>query len=546
MSILFSLLSLFMISQKADMILYNGKIMTMNDNIPYVEALAIRQNKIIAIGSDEEILRLKKRGTKVINLKKRLTLPGFNDTHLHFLSGGESLFILDLRGKNEEQIIGMLKSKISESRRGEWIEGRGWDQYYFKDKKFPTKDILDKVAPDNPVIFRRVGGHIIWVNSKALELANIDKNRKSPEGGEILKDKNGNPTGILKENAADLIYSIMPKIDFNTAKKYILKALEQTKKYGITSIQDNSPLIALKTYKYLYRRGKLKLRISFWGDFNKTVEENLKIKKSFRGYNQRKLKFGIIKGFMDGTLGARTAKMFLPYADKQDTTGLFTIDLDELFKKVVEFDKAGFQIGFHAIGDYGVWMALESFKAARIINGERDSRHRIEHSQTVREKDLKAYKELGIIASVQPSHMIYDFIWAEKRLGKERIGEAYRWKSFIDNKIPIAFGTDWPIVPLNPMIGIYAAVTRKTQKGFPIGGWNPKEKLTVYQALKYYTKGGAYASFEENYKGTLEPGKLADIVVLSKDITELPPSEILKTKVDMTIFDGKIIYVNKK
>lgn len=546
MNVLFSLLSLFMISQKADLILYNGKIMTMNNNLPYVEALAIRGNKIIAIGSDEEILRLKKRNTKTINLKRKLALPGFNDTHLHFLSGGESLFILNLNEKDEEGIKEDLRKKVKQVKKGEWIEGRGWDQYYFKNGKFPTKEFLDKIAPENPVILKRVGGHIILVNSKALELAKINRDPISPKGGEIVHYQNGEPTGILKENAANLIYSIMPVTDFNTVKKYILKALEEAKKYGITSIQDNSSLLALKVYKYLYRRGKLNLRISFWGDFNKTPAENMKIKNSFRGYNPRKLKFGIIKGFMDGTLGARTAKMFFPYADKPETTGLFTIDIDDLFRKVTEFDKAGFQIGFHAIGDYGVWTALEAFKIAKIKNGTRDSRHRIEHSQTVREEDLNIYKNLGIIASVQPSHMIYDFIWAEKRLGKKRVKEAYRWKSFVDKGVKIAFGTDWPIVPLNPMIGIYAAVTRKNLKGFPVGGWNSKEKISIYKALRYYTLGGAYASFEENYKGTLEPGKLADIIVLSKDITELPPSEILKTKVEMTIFDGKIIYKNKK
>ncbi len=546
MNIFLAFLSLFMVSQRADLILHNGKIMTMEKNIPYVEAVAIRRNKIIAIGSDEEILKLKTKRTRVIDLKGRLALPGFNDSHLHFLSGGKSLFILDLNGKNESKIALLLKNKLKEVKPGEWIEGRGWDQYYFKNRKFPTKEFLDKIAPNNPVVFKRVCGHMIWVNSKALELAGITKDTKSPEGGVIVKDGNGEPTGILKENAAELIYKVIPEINFETAKKYILKALEEAKKYGITSIQDNSSLLALEVYKYLLKRNKLTLRISFWGNFSKSVEENMKVKRGIERLNSRQLRFGLIKGFMDGSLGARTAKMFLPYSDNPKTSGIFTIDLDELFRKTIAFNKAGLQVGFHAIGDYGVWMALKAFEASDIINHSKSLRNRIEHSQTVRLSDINDYKRLNIIASMQPSHMLYDYKWAEKRLGKERSKGAYAWNSFEKKGVHVAFGTDWPIVPLNPMIGLYSSVTRTNFEGLPVGGWIPKEKISLKQALYNYTTEGAYATFEENIKGKIAPGMLADIVVLSNDITRLPYSEILKTKVDLTIFDGKIIYKRER
>ena len=538
-------LSLFMVSQRADLILHNGKIITMDKKIPIVEAVAIKKNKIIAIGSDDEILKLKTGRTRVVNLKGKLTLPGFNDSHLHFLSGGKSLFILDLNGKTEEEIGALLREKLKDVKAGEWIEGRGWDQYYFRNKKFPTKDYLDKIAPDNPVVFKRVCGHMIWVNSKALNIAGITKNTKIPEGGEIVKDRNGEPTGILKENAADLIYKAMPEMNFQSAKKYILKALEVAKRHGITSIQDNSSLLALKVYKYLLKRNKLTLRICFWGNFSKSVEENLKVKKGIDRLNSKLLRFGLIKGFMDGSLGARTAKLFLPYSDNPKTSGLFTIDLDELFKKTVAFNKAGLQVGFHAIGDYGVWMALKAFEASEIINHSANLRNRIEHSQTVRKSDIKEYKRLNIIASMQPSHMLYDYKWAEKRLGKERSKGAYAWNSFEQEGVHVAFGTDWPIVPLNPMIGLYSAVTRTNYEGLPVGGWIPQEKISLSQALYNYTAEGAYATYEENIKGKILPGMLADIIVLSDDITRLPYSEILKTKVDLTIFDGKIIYKRK-
>ncbi len=545
MNVFLAFLSLFMVSQRADMILYHGKIMTMNPNLPYVEAVAIRRNKVIAIGSDEEILKLKTKRTKLINLNGRLALPGFNDSHLHFLSGAKSLFTLDLNNKNEDEIATLLRERLKSARPGEWIEGRGWDQYFFRGKRFPNKEFLDKIAPDNPIAFRRVCGHILWVNSKALEIAGINKNTKSPEGGEIVKDKNGEPTGILKENAAELVYKVMPEMDFNTAKKYILKALDEAKKYGVTSIQDNSSLLALEVYKYLYKRGKLTVRVSFWGDFYKSVKENLKVKRGIERYNSKYLRFGLIKGFMDGTLGARTAKMFFSYADDPTTSGMFTMDLNELFRKTIEFNKAGLQVGVHAIGDYAVWMALKAFEAAEISSGRKDLRNRIEHSQTVRLSDIDDYKKWNVIASMQPSHMLYDYKWAEKRLGKERSRGAYAWNSFIKKGVHVAFGTDWPIVPLNPMIGLYASVMRANFKGEPAGGWIPDEKISLFQAIYNYTVEGAYATFEENIKGKIVPGMLADIIVLSNDITSSPYHEILKTKVDITIFDGKIIYERK-
>jgi len=545
MNVFLAFLSLFMVSQRADMILYHGKIMTMNPNLPYVEAVAIRRNKVIAIGSDEEILKLKTKRTKLINLKGRLALPGFNDSHLHFLSGAKSLFTLDLNNKNEDEIAALLKERLKSARAGEWIEGRGWDQYFFKGKKFPTKEFLDKIAPNNPIAFKRVCGHILWVNSKALEIAGINKNTKSPKGGEIVKDRNGEPTGILKENAAELVYKVIPEMDFKTAEKYILKALDEAKKYGVTSIQDNSSLLALEVYKYLYKRGKLTLRVSFWGDFYKSVKYNLKVKRGIERYNSKYLRFGLIKGFMDGTLGARTAKMFFPYADDPATSGMFTMDLNELFRKTIEFNKAGLQVGFHAIGDYAVWMALKAFEAAEISSGRKDLRNRIEHSQTVRLSDMDDYKKWNVIASMQPSHMLYDYKWAEKRLGKERSKGAYAWNSFIKKGVHVAFGTDWPIVPLNPMIGLYASVMRANFEGEPIGGWIPDEKISLFQAIYNYTVEGAYTTFEENIKGKIVPGMLADIIVLSNDITSSPYHKILKTKVDITILDGKIIYERK-
>ncbi len=527
------------------MIIYGGKILTMNLKKPFVSAVVVDNGKIVFAGDKEKAMGFKNERTFIIDLKGRTALPGFNDCHLHFLSGGKHLFELELYGLKKSEIIKKVKERVLSSKKGEWIIGRGWDQGFFKDKTFPKKEELDSVSKHNPVFLVRVDGHTAWVNSYALKIFGIDKKTKSPKGGEILKDKNGEPTGILKENALEIYKKYIPEPSIEDVEKYIESAIKKANSLGITSIQDMSDLKALDVYEKLLNSGKLTLRISFWGNFDKGLDYNLKLRERIEERGKGIIRMGIVKGFIDGTLGSRTAKMFKPYSDSPTQRGVFTIDLNEFFEKLFEYEKHGFQIGFHAIGDMGVWMVLNGYEAVYRAFGERDRRWRIEHSQTVIEDDLMRYKRYGVIASIQPSHLIFDLLWARERLGKEREKEAYRLSSFLKNKVNVCFGTDWPVSPLNPIYNLYSAVLRRDLKGYPAGGFNLKEGIELYMALYLYTYGSSYAEFEERRKGMISEGMYADIVVLSHDIFKVKPENLVDVKVDYTIFNGKVVYERK-
>ncbi len=529
---------------KADLVLKNGNFFTVNKLRPKVEAIAIRGNRILATGKDEEIDRFIGENTRIIDLNGMFGCPGFNDAHLHFLSGGMSKMEVDLTGvKSIREIQKRVIKKLRSLPPGSWLTGRGWDQSLFPDKKWPTKKILDSIAPDVPIFLRRACGHVALVNTKALHIAGINAGTPNPPAGEIVKDPvTGKPTGILKEEAMNLVSQYIPPPSKETIEKAVEIALEEARKFGVTSVQDNTSADMLDVYQKLLNKGKLTCRVSEWPPLQEDLKRYKKLKQK---YNGNMIHFGLLKGFSDGSMGSRTAAFFQPYFDDPTTRGIFQMTQDELNNLVLCADKEGFQIGIHAIGDAANRMVLDAYSLARKINGVRDSRHRIEHAQVLTKEDIPRFKELGVIASMQPTHCIEDLRWAETRIGLERCRYAYAWKSLKKQGAVLAFGTDWPVVSLNPMEGLYAAVTRRDTSGYPRKGWFPQERLTIQEAIEAYTLGSAYAEFREKEKGSLVPGKLADIVILDHNLLEIPSEEILKTRVLYTIMNGKIVYERK-
>ena len=531
----------------ADLALINGKIVTVDKNNPAAEAVAIKGDKILAAGSNNEIKKLIDiQTTKIIDLKGKMAVPGFIDAHIHLVGAGQELLQIQLRYVSDiSEIQRRVKEKVAESKSGEWILGGGWDHEILPGKKWPTKEIIDPVSPDNPVVLNRIDGHSCLVNSVVLKLSQITKNTPNPPGGLIVKDPvSGEPTGILKETAKGLIKQ--RKLSKNEQYEYdkiaVKSALKEAVRYGVTGIHHLNENFEI--FQELLKNGELTLRVTANGHMTKNPEKLKEYKqwKNILTNNSHMLKFGYLKGFVDGTLGSGTCALFESFSDNPATKGLPRMSQEKLNEYVILMDKEGFQIGLHAIGTKANNMALNAYKEAAKINGLRDSRHRIEHAQVIIPGDFQRFARLGVIASMQPVHCTSDIIFAEKRLGKKRCEGAYAWKSLLNAGVRIAFGTDCPVEPINPMEGLYASVSRKTRSGEPKGGWYPEERLSMEKALELYTLGSAYASFDEKIVGSIEKGKFADIVVLSQDLFKIPDDKIMQTKVVYTIVGGKIIY----
>lgn len=521
----------------------NGKVYTVNVKQPLAQAVLIEGNKIIFVGSNEEAKKLIDKSTEVIDLQGKLMLPGFIDDHVHFTSGGFYLQGIDLRpAKSTAELRAILK-KYAEKHKGKWITGGNWDHEAWEVKDLPTKEMIDDITPNTPVFVDRFDGHMALANSFALKLAKITKDTPSPEGGLIVKDpKTGEPTGILKDNAMSLIYSIIPSATEQETYNAAITALNHAKELGVTSVQDITYSQDLAVYKKLDKEGKLTCRIYTRmpiSEYQKLVKDNIKV-----GSGSDKLKLGSLKAFADGSLGSSTAWFFEPYHQDTTTVGLpMDIITDGSLRKwALDADRNGLQLSVHAIGDRANNYMLNLFKEIIETNPKWDRRFRIEHAQHVRFEDIPRFAELGVIASVQPYHCIDDGVWAEKRIGPERIKYTYPFRIFLDNSVMLCFGTDWTVAPLNPLLGIYAAVTRRTLDDKNPDGWIPDQKISVEEAIKCYTINSAYAAFEENVKGSIEVGKLADLVVLSDDILTIDPVRIKDVIVEMTVFDGKVIY----
>jgi len=525
----------------ADLVLYNGKIFTVDAGQPWARAVAIRDGKFVAVGSDLEVKKLIGKNTEVVDLQGRLALPGFNDAHVHFANGGLYLLGIDLRpARDEKQFVSILKEYIKKLPKGEWVTGGNWDHENWPSKKHPHKSLIDTVTPEHPVLLQRLDGHMSLANSLAMKLAGITRDTPNPQGGEIIKDKRtGEPTGILRDTASALVDAVIPPLSRQKRELAIRTAMRHARELGVTSVQDNSSSEDLEIYQDLLKQGELAVRVNAWRGADGWADfSRLGIQASFGGPF---LRLGTVKLFVDGSMGAGTALFFEPYADDPSTCGLPIHSQFELNDLVRNADRVGLQIAAHAIGDKANAWILEAFALARKENGVREARHRIEHAQVVQGRDIARFKELGVIASIQPSHCIDDMRWAEKRIGA-RVADAYRFASFLDSGVRLAFGTDWDVEPLDPRLGLYAAVSRELPGGGPARGWHPAEKLSLAQAIEMYTLGSAYAEFQEKVKGSITPGKFADLVVMEKDLFEISKKEILITPVAMTILAGKIVF----
>lgn len=527
------------------LILIHAKIWTVNPQQKEAEAVAVAGNRIVAVGSTADILRWKEERTRVIDLEGKRVLPGFNDAHVHFYSGGADLAGPQLRyAKSEQEFQNTLGEFARQLPRGEWITGGEWDHENWTPARLPTRQLIDPVTRNWPVFVARLDGHMALANSLALKLAGVDRNTKDVPGGVIVRDDKGEPTGILKDAAQGLVERVIPAPNQKQIRVAIRAAQEYANHVGVTSVQDMSAAPdVFRAYQTMLHNGELHVRIS--GHQPLRSWQRLADVGLLADFGSEYLHIGGLKGFADGSLGSTTALFFQPYLDAPNTSGIPSAELAEpekMAKNIEGADAAGLQIAIHAIGDKANHTILGFYEAVARKNGARDRRWRIEHAQHLLAEDIPRFARLHVIASMQPYHCIDDGRWAEKRIGPERAKTTYAFRSLLDAGATLAFGSDWDVAPMSPLMGIYGAVTRRTLDGKHPGGWVPEQKITVEEAVRAYTMGSAYASFEDKIKGSIEPGKLADLIVLSDDIFSIDPVKIADTKVEMMIFDGKILF----
>jgi predicted amidohydrolase YtcJ len=535
----------------ADVVLVDGKVWTGVASQPQTEAVAIRDRRILATGTSAAMLKLATPTARIVRLNGRLVLPGFNDAHVHVQLGGANLVgvhLTDAKSKAEFRLRIAAFAKIAP--KGSWILNGLWDQERWSPIILPTHQLIDDVTPDNPVAVARTDLHMILANAYAMKLAGVDRNTKDIPGGVILRDAEGNPTGIFKDAAKALILSHVPAETEQDMETYFLATQKLAAENGVTSVQDmavssNDPSSRLKlqALQSLARQGRLKLRVA---ECLPLVDaEQMATLGIEANFGNEFFHIGCMKSFADGGLGASTAWFTAPYTDNPSNYGIASDTMQHPEEAYAEFelaDRAGLQLITHAIGDRANHVVLDFYERIEKEDGPRDRRDRIEHAQTLLPEDISRFAKLHIIASVQPFHAIDDGRWAEKRIGPERIKTTYAFRSLMDSGAVVAFGSDWPVAPLVPLTGIYAAVTRRTIDGKNPNGWMPQEKVTVAQAVRAYTYNTAYAEGEETLKGSIQPGQLADIIVLSRDIFQIDPSEIEKVRVDLTLLGGAVVY----
>ena len=538
----------FLLSRSGDasMILLNGVIYTLDEKKPVASAVAIRGDRIVAVGSDREI-RSSFRAEKTIDLGGKPVYPGFIDSHAHMEGLGAALMNLDLSGtSSEEEAAGRVAAAVRDTVRGGWVRGRGWDQNRWPGKEFPARSSLDRVSRGVPVFLTRVDGHAVWVNSRALEIARIDEKTPDPPGGKILRDRDGKPTGVFIDNAVDAFQSVIPPPSMEERTEAVRRAVRTCVACGLTEVHDmgvDSAGVAI--YRSLIADGRFPFRVyvalagappGSWAGFRRSgpLTDAGGGRLTVRG----------VKFYADGALGSRGAALIEPYSDDPGNRGLTLTSREELLEAAEQALDAGFQICTHAIGDRANAFVLDVYDEALASRGAkgRDVRFRIEHAQVLSSPDIPRFKALGVIPVMQATHCTSDMPWAVRRLGPERIKGAYAWRSLLRQGSIIPGGSDFPVESPNPLWGFYAAVTRQDQHGLPEEGWNPGERMTREEALKSYTVWGAFAGFQEREKGTLEPGKWADMVVLTDDIMKIDPPKILTTRVEKTIIAGEVVY----
>ena len=529
-----------------------------------VSALAIRGGKIVRSGNDSSILALKGPHTELIDLDGHFAMPGFNDAHTHIADAGQQRLSVDLDGTTSlSDMQARITAYVAHATPGQWILGGGWDHTKWPSKTLPTRQDLDSVTAGHPALLLRTDGHIAIANSAALAAAHITGSTIAPAGSKIDLDANGAPTGIIRENAAlALIQKVIPKPDISFRRKALQLSIDDALAHGVTSVQNYSDWEDFLALESMERDagGTLPIRVSQWLTFNDPIDV-LKQHRASHPASDPYLHTGMLKGFMDGSLGSRTADLLAPYSDDPTNSGLPRYDQKQLDAMTTERAIAGFPIGFHAIGDRANSMALTAFDQAQTERMKRlqsgltqlqtsmkmsitlsvTTRYRIEHAQVLDPKDFDRYAQLHIIASMQPSHLLTDMAWAGDRLGPKRVKYAYAWRSFLDHHVMLAFGTDYPVESISPFRGLYAAITRQNEAG--TATFQPQEKITLNEALFAYTQGSAFAENAEKQKGRLEPGFLADLVVLDRDITKATPQELLHARVLRTVVGGQTRYL---
>jgi predicted amidohydrolase YtcJ len=529
----------------ASLVVTGARVWTGDPEQPWAEAVAIAADEIIAVGSAGDIATLAGDDTEVIAADGGMLLPGFIDTHVHFLAGGSAIASVQLRDAHTpEEFVRRVEAFAETAEPGEWITGGAWDHTNWGGE-LPHRDWIDAVTPDNPLWISRLDGHMALANSIALKQAGVDADTPDVAGGEIIRDEDGRPTGILKDNAMLMVQEAMPEPTERQLDGYLDAAMKYVAENGVTTVHDMfdnvvDGWVGLQTYRRAEARGDLITRIyavTPLGEWQKLEDD---IDRNGRGNEW--LKTGGVKGFMDGSLGSHTAAMLEPFSDTPDQSGFLLDSLENLRAMMMGADAAGLQLNIHAIGDKAIRDLLDIFHDVSEENGQRDRRFRMEHAQHIYPDDVPRFAVQDVIASMQPYHAIDDGRWAEDVIGEERARTTYAFKSLIDAGAHVALGSDWYVAPADPLAGIYAAVTRRTLDGKNPDGWVPEQKITVEQALRGYTYEGAYASFEEDRKGVIKPGMLADLVLLDRDLTTIPPEAIRDAQVLKTIVGGRVVY----
>lgn len=535
--ILFNLSSCKKQSLEADKIIINASVWTGNDESPRAQAIAISGDTILAIGTNEKIQKFIAAKTEIIDVKGAFITPGFIDTHVHLMMGGNALLSVELRdAKSKEEFKQRIQTYTQTLKPDQWILEGNWDHTLWGGE-LPKKEWIDSFTEENPVAVYRLDGHMILANSAALKIAGITKETPDLAGGEIIRNIDGSPTGILKGNNMNAVLNKIPAMSLPEKKHALRVASSYLLSNGVTSVHDVDSLGTYTVAKELMDSGELSIRIYLAKPLNRWNQDF-----DMNNENNKWLKTGLVKGFVDGSLGSHTAAFKKPYSDKPEDKGFFINSEKQLYRWIVEADKANLQITVHAIGDHAIHSLLNIYERIIIENGKKDRRLRIEHVQHIAIEDIKRFAELGIIASMQPYHAIDDGRWAEELIGSERIKTTYAFKSLLDAKSTVVFGSDWPVAPASPLNGIYAAVTRRTLDDKNSDGWVPEQKITVEQALSAYTTDAAYSSFDEQIKGTLAPGKLADFVILKEDITKIDVNSIKDVQVLKTYIGGVKVY----
>lgn len=529
----------------ADLIVTHANVYTVDRAHPRADAVAVIGARIVAVGSPAEIDEWRGPETHVIDAHGRLLLPGFNDAHVHFTDGGADLAEVQLNdATSAKEFTRRIAAQAAKTAKGEWVLGGAWDETKWSPRQAPAAWLIDGVTPNVPVYVSRYDGHQGLANSAAMNLAGISAGTADVPGGVIVRDDAGNPTGIFKDAAQELIFKAIPPPSHEQRMASARRALAYAASVGVTSVQHMAADYAdVEVYSELLEKGELTTRIycapleTGWQD-----QARLGLR---RAWGSSYLRLGAVKGFADGSIGSRTAALFEPYSDEPDNRGILSAEMqppEAMRERLMKADGAGLQLRVHAIGDRAISMILDMFADIEKANGYHDQRMTIEHAQHVAPKDFVRFAELHVIASMQPYHAIDDGRWVEARIGRERARSSYAWRSLLDHGVTLAFGTDWDVAPLNPLLGLYAAVTRATLDGKKPQGWFPEQRITLAEAVEAYTLGSAFAEFQEKEKGSITPGKLADMVILSGDIFAMKPEAIRNVKVETTIVGGRVVY----